>query len=241
MNSSRGSPGGKKGKTKSEAKPNPKGAGKKFNLEERENVIATVARMSRLGYSQKEIAERTGVSQGQVSGYVKQIEARYLADSQRDANAVAIEREVAVLMDVRRDAVEAYEASKGDAKTYRKEERNSADKLVTVETETTADRLPGAEYLRIIIETSAQIRVLKGLDAPKRVQTTGTMFNMNWDMVQKSLPPGPLPDDVEEAILAGLPLRLDDKGRVEAVPGGQGIDDERGGGEDEDEGEYREE
>lgn len=145
----------------------------KFSVAERERVKERVAYLERMGYPQVEIAKDVGVSQPQVSMYLTEIKERYNAGIIEERK-IWVQRELAVLMDVRRKAVDAMEQAKKGKRKKKVEsgsnERGGFDK-VSREKE---QLLPPSEYMAIIIKTDERVCAILGLeDAPKNV------FNVN--------------------------------------------------------------
>ena len=82
---------------------------------EREQALAETARLSRMGYTQWQIAEKLGVSGPQVH-YDQQIIKKRYAETQLGSRAELVNEKLSQLEDVCKEAAEAYEQSKLPAK-----------------------------------------------------------------------------------------------------------------------------
>lgn len=178
-----------------------------YTTTDKQKMLDEVARLERLGYSQTQIGEIVGVGQPTVCRYVKEVRQRYL-DSQLDTRHAYVVRELAVLMDVRREAAMALEESKlpaekkvirerepkpcpscrrpvpgGGRKEPRKKCRLCKGSGFWVPppdvTDTITGRLAHAEYMRVIVETSKAVRELLGLDEAVKVDVSGTVGVVN--------------------------------------------------------------
>ncbi len=127
---------------------------------QREADRAETARLDRMGFSQREIAQRIGVSSVQICHDLKTIRKRYV----EQANVHAGERIgelLAGFRDVRREAWLAWQKSWEDAVRVSERSGGLAGNSIT---RTREGRLPGAEYLHVIMATYEQERRLLGLD-----------------------------------------------------------------------------
>ena len=160
-----------------------RGGGPAFTATEREGVLAEVARLDRAGHTQADIARRVGVSQPQVCGYLRTTRDRYRAATLED-RAARVEREAAFLMDVRAEAMAAYEASKA------------------------ADGGPRNEFLRTAAETVRQVASLYGVGDPPRGGPAGraaddpAVVNALVAIFAGHPPPDPVARAVERAAVA---------------------------------------
>jgi hypothetical protein len=143
-------------------------AGPKRTRTQREADLAETARLDRMGFTQREIAERIGVSSVQICFDLQKLRKRYV----EMANVHAGERIGELLQsyrDVRQQALLAWEKSWQDAERVTVTVRpSSGDGLfadvVTTTTTIREGRLPGAQYLQVILDTYAAERKLLCLD-----------------------------------------------------------------------------
>jgi predicted transcriptional regulator len=168
----------------------------KFERMEREEVMAKVAVMNRRGYSQWDIAREVNVTQGQVSMYLATIKKRYV-ETQVWSRAEEVEQEVDRLKFIMKEAFDAWDASKED-KCKIIDESVTSDfgekiKLGKVKEKQTGN----SQYLAIILDCIKQIRELKGLDAPKKIEAT--VQTLDWTPLVSAATTKPR-DEVEEAI-----------------------------------------
>lgn len=105
----------------SEIKPRSRGGGPKFTPSEREAVLNEVARLDRWGYSQEQIGKKLAeagfatVTGGMVCNYLKEIRERYRNAAMVERHEAVLEK-LALLREIRREALEAWERSKEDAR-----------------------------------------------------------------------------------------------------------------------------
>lgn len=88
--------------------------GREFTSTVKEEVLTEVARLDRMGYQQRDIAEAVGVTQTTVHRYLKVIRDRYVEEQVTDRKAL-VARKLAEYRDLRLEAWKAYERSKQDA------------------------------------------------------------------------------------------------------------------------------
>lgn len=186
-------------------------------------VMELVARMSRRGHTQHEIREALDkelgvvVGQGTVSTYLKQVRVRY-QKTERENSAELVGEKLAQIQEVRKEAWAAYERSKQDTDKSVQEwvmlpediskrepngslkskiERQLMGQLRKVkEIITRQGRVPGAEYLRIVMDTLEAEREMLGLDEAKKVDITQT--TMNWDFLAGVDTPDPIEEKIEQ-------------------------------------------
>lgn len=177
-------------------KHNEKGrAGVKLSDTEREAVIEKVAHYDRFGFSQREISVKVWeemhlhISQPMIGKYLLTVRKRY-----KEAAVASRDEQVQVLLErlrtVRKEALLAYHQSKLPIKKKTHEEGSNGKAYIDKKTVTIEQRLPGSEYLKIVMECDRQERELLGLDAP--TQTVSKNLNVN----------GSLPPEVWEELLA---------------------------------------
>jgi hypothetical protein len=146
-------------------------AGPKRTRTQREADLAETARLDRMGLTQRQIAERIGVSSVQICFDLRKLRKRYV----EQANVRAGEKIGELLQsyrDVRQQALLAWEKSWQDAERVTVTVRpSSGDGLfadvVTTTTTIREGRLPGAQFLQVILDTYAAERKLLGLDQEK--------------------------------------------------------------------------
>jgi hypothetical protein len=181
-------------------------AGPKRTRTQREADLAETARLDRMGFSQREIAERIGVSSVQICFDLRKLRKRYV----EQANVHAGERIgelLASYRDVRREAWLAWQKSWEDAERVSERVGGNAGDSVTTTREA---RLPGAEYLHVILDTYAGERKLLGLDLEQptvflSAESVVTMMNVLMDVVARRVRDPQLILELKQAILARLP------------------------------------
>lgn len=143
---------------------------------EREALIERVAQLEREGYTQREIAERTGLAQQTVSKYSKVILERYAgATLDRDSLRGRI---ASYYWDVYREARMAWERSKLDArKVVVTEDENGPEGRGKRVQRTREGRLPSNAYLQTMAECLEAIRQLVGLDAVQEMDVRHHVFD----------------------------------------------------------------
>lgn len=165
--------------------------GVKLSDTEREEVIERVAHYDRFGFSQREIAMkvweemRLHISQVMVGKYLKKIRQRYkeaIIGSRAEQVQVLLER----LRTVRKEALLAYQESKKPLKKKSHEEGSNGKAYVDKKTVTIEQRLPGIEYLKVVMECDRQERALLGIDEPpiqinKNLNVNGSLPQEVWD------------------------------------------------------------
>ena len=134
----------------------------------REEALARVADLDRMGYGQVAMARMLGVSQPQVCYDLKAVRSRY-RETQLAKVEEAVNEKLAQLRDVRCEAWEAWERSKEEGK------------------------LPDSGFLAIVLKALQAERDLLGLDAPKEVNAASTPLTppINWDMLCGGVPSYP--------------------------------------------------
>ena len=115
-------------------------AGPRRTKTQREADLAETARLDRLGYSQREIAAKIGVSCVQICYDLRTIRKRYARQAMEHTRELVGET-LALLRDVRKEAHEAWERSK-----------------------TIKGRPPQNDFLQTILATAKATRELLGLD-----------------------------------------------------------------------------
>lgn len=164
-----------------------------------EEVKAKVAKLDRMGWTQWRIAREVGVSQPQVSMYLKSIREEYQERRFHDRDA-KVNEVLAALRDVREEAYEALLRSKEDARRRTKEtlkpgkppkarkgERPPRGGTgYTKVIEQLEGRLARGEYLTVILMTWQQERELLGLDEPKKVDQKNLNVNFDWEALARA-------------------------------------------------------
>lgn len=164
----------------------PKPRGPKFTPTEREEVMHKVALLDKKGWIQADIAREVGVDQSQVSWYLKNIRKRYI-DSTNWSKDQEIAGILIKLQNVMTEAYNAWDQSKEDKQKIINEEITSSNAIGAFTRNKVAEekeRQTGQpSYLSIILDCIKQIRQIKGLDAPTKVNAT--VNNINWDLMSK--------------------------------------------------------
>jgi hypothetical protein len=186
-------------------------AGPKRTRTQREADLAETARLDRMGFTQREIAERIGVSSVQICLDLRKLRKRYV----EQANVHAGERIgelLASYRDVRREAWLAWEKSWEDVErvTVRVCGSDPFADVVTTTTTVRDRRLPGAEYLQLVMDTFASERRLLGLDLEQptvflNAENVVAMMNVLMDVVARRVHDPRLIAELKQAILARLP------------------------------------
>ncbi len=150
---------------------------------DKERVLAEVMRLDRMRYSQWEIAGRVGISQGQVSIYLKQQRQKYAAARMTDV-AEHVAEKLEQYDDVIKQAAEAFERSKTRVVV---DENGEEKELPTT---------PEAVFLAKVMDALKAQRELLGLDAPTKTDVRAAVVTAEVK-----------PEDV--AALSGRPPRSD--------------------------------
>lgn len=166
----------------------------------RDEHLEEVAELDRRGYSQGEIARKTGVTQQQINYDLKQIRQTYL-EGAAETYALKVAEKKRQYRDIRREAWEAWEKSKEEALRVVDEEVTSASGRGghTRRTETREGRLPDVSYLRTVIDTLKQECDLEGLNQPLQVQ--GQVNVIDWNRLFQQAEDHEV-DDVERKLHA---------------------------------------
>jgi hypothetical protein len=157
---------------------------------QREEDLATTARLNRRGYELAEIGRIVGVSQVQICYDLKKLRQRYYAEQKRlvaeelSAKALKVAEKVDQYKEIRRELWEQWEISKGHV------ERDMIEKILEVLEEEggvqgiTNLRIqlstkPIPEYIRLILTCLEAERELEGLDEPKKLDAR--VVSLDWD------------------------------------------------------------
>ncbi len=191
----------------------------KFTPTEKEEVLAKVSQLDRRGWTQWEIAKEIGVSQSLVSVWLVNMRKEYIAQRMVD-QAWLIEQKRQQYAELKKEAWLAWERSKEiwekeeevlglspgkktkDSKTSKApkdaEELTQYLRVIRI-TKTKEGRLPGAEYLAIILRCLEAERELDGLDVTKelKIKSEGSLL-VDWDNMVKLR--SSYVDEVENAI-----------------------------------------
>src|SRR5262245_27868678 len=135
-------------------------AGPKRTRTQREADLAETARLDRMGFTQREIAERIGVSSVQICFDLRKLRKRYVEQANVHAGE-KIGELLAGYRDVRREAWQAWERSCLETRRVTTRTGGKHGEAVTTTVEA---RLPGAEYMQVVLDTYAAERKLLGLD-----------------------------------------------------------------------------
>lgn len=194
---------------RSTRKGNTKGTGQnqKFTPQEREKIYAQVESLHLRGHSQTSIAQRIGVSQTQVSYYLKKLKERYLTAEEMDKKLkVAItEAQYLEVMSTAWDLLE-----KSGEPQIKEVEEVVEDMLQTDQGEDVDEtivkrkkifskmtKVASNEYLTTVLKCIDGIKALRGLDAPKSVNIDAPMFP--FDKLFQEIP-DTVPDVAEQEI-----------------------------------------
>jgi hypothetical protein len=146
---------------------------------EREEDLARLSGLHRMGYTQQEIAAQMGLNQSQISRDFAELTRRWRAKQYDDQNA----EKQGILAEARwikRQAREEYIRSRGQ-RTKERTKRTSTpstgkkgaakDRIEgLLEKE---DRLGDPRYLAVIENANKTIRTIRGMDAPRQTVLTG--------------------------------------------------------------------
>lgn len=164
-------------------------AGVKFSIVEREEVYQRVTRMYLEGVRNQDIAKDIGVSIPQVTYYIKRLKKEFAA-RRPDPIAVMIEERRDQIKSIRVEAWRAYRLSIADKQretteaweTDDKDDEDAKKSIAKLKRIITKEgRLPANEYLQTMIQTLKMESELDGLEAPKKVDATITI----WDALAK--------------------------------------------------------
>lgn len=152
---------------------------------QRELDRAELVKMVRRGWTQAAIAQRLGVTPKQVQ-VDWQIVVKEMRESRDEDALVHIAIKLEEYAEIKREAWEAWEASKEARQKImlerygKKPSKNGkkGDKGGMKITKTKEGRLPGSEYMRIILDCIKAERELMALDPTKETRITGTI---SWD------------------------------------------------------------
>lgn len=209
----------------------------------KEGLLVKVAQLARMGFTHTDIASRLGVSAATVSNHVKEVKQRYNRTVEADRKEL-VQRELEVLMDTRRLAYDAFLKSGDPAETVVKEtqgrfdcrrcdgtgETGGNEPQVCEKCDGTglytpppklkrilAGRLPAAEFLRIVLETTKQIREMLGLDEAAKFSLVDGQGVSVFDRVYSALSSG---DPIQSRLdreRSRQPLVVEAKALSEAV------------------------
>ena len=197
---------------------------------EKEEVLLEIARLERRGYSQREIAERVGITQPAVHWYMKQIMKRYQKEIGEEKSAY-ISKVNQQYNEVMKELWEAWEHSKLPIKKVVREKAlpvrlgkqvptidpktgqtlpmlplpDMDEMRVMKEVETEEGRCPDPQYMRALTEVLRDLRELRGLDPPKNIKATVETTSV-WDQLARELPPNIHKDIVEAEIVRAIEL-----------------------------------
>jgi predicted transcriptional regulator len=163
-----------------QAKPKGK-RGPKFTEVDRERVLARLAQLECRCYTQVAMAADVGISQAQVSIYLKEVRERWKADAMRSREEY-VSKKIAEFNDIRAEMWQAWERSKEDAQElseefgtrFVKDQDGSAEqsweKLKEIHAK--KGRLPASQYITIILGTLKAEMDLLGLTSTINVNNT---------------------------------------------------------------------
>lgn len=176
-----------------------KGFGRKFPTKmAREGAMAKVAELDRRGFTQSEIADELQLSTVTVGKMQRELRIKY-AEVVAGSTTEMLTEKLEQYREIRKEAWRAWEKSKKDNKKIVEEFQkpfiqdkkgynstglsriksleNQMEKLKEVITR--EGRLPGADYLNLVMKTLEAERELLGLDEPKQIDLRAHVFN--WD------------------------------------------------------------
>jgi transcriptional regulator with XRE-family HTH domain len=131
---------------------------------------AEVSRLLLRGWTQLEIAERLGVSQKTISGDAKAARAEW-AEATVTSIGPVVEAELALLLEVEREAWAGWERSKEDIREHVERVTDSGPE----HTDKRIGRLPDPRYLQRIMEARERISVLQGVEPTQLVEIRGRL------------------------------------------------------------------
>lgn len=209
---------------------------KRFTPTEREKVIERVAELDRQGWTGYAIAAEIGVSRPMVSVYLKKVRQRYVAE-QVGHRAELVAEKCAQYKEVRRHAYACFFRSfAGKERTVEEEAlRKAAEEAADGDYEasmrlvkrvtTREDRLPGAEYLRVVRETLDAERAMLGLDEAGKLDVR--VGALDWDALMRGMARAEDPLEAEVRRLGEEVERARREGRVIEVSETGDAEDER--------------
>ncbi len=161
-------------------------------------------KLLRRGWTKTDIAEKQGVSNGIISRDTREM-LRWLRESRDESTHDHITIKLEEYGEVKREAWEAWERSKKPIRrmiteTYVKDDGSTATRARYDKVGHTGDK----QYLEIVLKCLIAERELLALDPPKKVKLDAQIIN--WDVLANGMPPGPVPDMVEEAIKSVMVL-----------------------------------
>lgn len=152
--------------------------GPKFSDTEREELKAGVAQLDRQGYRQMQIAVKLGISQTQVSFWLKEIRLSYKECQLASRNEVVAEK-LDQYRYIRQEATEAWERSQQSDDENRR-------------------RAGDAIFLRIMIDVTKAEREMLGLDEAIKIDQRTVTTTIDWDEFAKQ----EVPDRIGERLAA---------------------------------------
>ncbi len=182
--------------------------GPKFKGEiEKEAVLAKVAQMERRGCLQSVIAREIGVTQPQVSIYIRQIKQRYRKSQMEDVQAL-IEDRLEQIREVKWEAWQAWERSKQDAQRVKTEQRATPFGITNIESDERTGQAGDGRYLKLILECIKEEISLTGIEPPKKVDMNAKVQTLSWDALSKEVTGnnGYIRNEVEDQIAQALGL-----------------------------------
>jgi hypothetical protein len=182
-------------------------AGPKRTRLEREHALAEVAKLERRGYTVREMGEALGVSHVQCVYDLRVIRRRY-AETQMAEHNESVNATLGRLMDIYREALDAYDWSKGKCSkeivqavltALQERGREPSSSLLTKIKNLKLRYAPRAEFLRTALDAVAQMRDVLGTDAPKELRGTIT-GGLDWDSLVKQIDPKELEDKIQKEL-----------------------------------------
>lgn len=153
-----------------------------------EQELYEVAKYQRMGYSPTDMVKLMGCSRNRVNGLLKRVRENYAEATLVEYDAFVAEQ-VEMIRDIRKEAWEAWHRSKadsykevvdyynelvdGDDEDEKRVESKEGSKRVTRE-----GRLPECPYLRLIMDTLTEERILRGFQKPPNNSNLNVTVNL---------------------------------------------------------------
>lgn len=144
-------------------------AANKFNKQQREAHLLTVAEQYLAGQPQSAIAEKVGVNQSTISRYLRTLQTRWQAQAQ-EAFEAKLARELARIDRLEREHWEAWARSQQDAETVRQKQTGKGDTAKVEAEKTTRGQVGDPRFLDGIQWCIEQRLKIMGAYAPTKLE-----------------------------------------------------------------------
>ncbi len=158
-----------------------------------------MVKLMRRGWTQVQIAEKMGLSVTTITHDWKVV-IREVAETRNKCVEELVAMKLEEYAEIKREAWKQWEESKKDYQRRVLETYTKADGTMTMkESETLQGQCGDSSYLSIILQCVNAERELLGINPVKEIKGSMTT-TLNWDVLLRGLPPGPVPDVIEAEI-----------------------------------------